>query len=68
MDDVLSSHVNTNVNNEFAEWAQATYGTYKPVEVHRGKIHHFLGMTLDFTKRGEVHVLQNDHIDEIIAD
>ena len=25
-------------------------------------------MTLNFTKRGEVHVLQNDHIEDIIAD
>ena len=68
VDDVLSSHIDAVVNDDFAEWAQNTYGSYKPVEVHRGKIHHFLGMTLDFSKKGEVHVTQIDHIDEMIEE
>ena len=68
MDDVLSSHIDATINDEFAKWAQDTYGSYKPVEVHRGKIHHFLGMTLDFSRKGEVHVIQHDHIDEMVEE
>ena len=67
VDNVLSSHVNEKVNDQFAEWAQKTYGKLKPMEVVRGKIHTFLGMTLDFTIKGECHVLQEDHIRDIVS-
>ena len=33
VDDVLSSHEESEVNDEFATWAQKLYGTVKPVEV-----------------------------------
>ena len=68
MDDVLSSHTDTKVSDNFTEWAQTTYGAYKLVEVYQGKIHHFWGMMLDFSKRGEVHVTKNNPIDELIED
>ena len=32
----------------------------------RGKIHQFFGMVLDFTKAGECHVMQNDHVLDMI--
>ena len=65
-DDILSSHKNAKVNDNFAIWAQKEYGSVKSVEVKRGKIHKFLGMTLDFSKAGECHVLQNEHIEDIV--
>ena len=66
LDDVMSSHVNPKVNDEFGEWAQRKYGELKPVTIVRGKIHKFLGMTFDFSKPGEVHVIQKDHVMDII--
>ena len=55
------------MNDEFARWAQSKYGALKPVKVQRGKVHEFLGMTLDFSVRGECHVRQDKHISEIIS-
>ena len=43
------------------------YGKLKPVTVCRGKVHGFLGMTLDFSVKGECHVLQGAHIEDIMS-
>ena len=67
VDDVLSSHLNSKVNDEFAKWAQEKYGALKPVKVTRGKTHEFLGMTLDFSVKGECHVRQERHVSDIIS-
>ena len=67
VDDVLSSHLNPKVNDEFAKWAQGKYGALKPVKVKRGKTHEFLGMTLDFSAKGECHVRQERHVSDIIS-
>ena len=67
VDDVLVSHVDPKANESFAQWAQKKYGSLKPVEVHRGKVHDFLGMTLDFSKCGECGVNQVECVDEILS-
>ena len=67
MDDILSSHEKAKVNDDFALWAQRKYGKIKPVEVKQGKRFRFLGMVLDFSHAGECHVLQDDHIDDIVS-
>ena len=48
VDDLMSSHINTRINDEFAKWLQNKYGTYGDVKVTRGKVHDYLGMILDF--------------------
>jgi hypothetical protein len=35
--------------------------------VSRGKIHQYLGMTLDYTVRGQVKITMFDYVDEIIT-
>ena len=67
VDDVLSSHVDPKVNTKFGAWANETYGKLKPVELHRGKVHEFLGMTLDYSKKGECHLLQDHHINDVVS-
>ena len=52
----------TKVNDDFAVWAQNKYGKLKPVEVKRGKVFKFLGMTLNFETPGECHVLQKEEL------
>ena len=42
-------------------------GTGK-MTVHRGKVHKYLGMTLDFSVKGQVKVSMCDCIDSILAD
>ena len=56
MDNVLSSHINKKVSGQFGNWAQRTYGRLKKVSITRGKVHEFLGMTLDFSFTEECYV------------
>ena len=67
VDDVLSSHVDSKVNDSFAKWCQEKYGGLKDVEVHRGRVHQFLGMELNFSEDGVCHVKQFGHVREMIS-
>ena len=51
VDDLLSSHMDPKVNDDFYTWMNDTYGNLKKVTCTRGKVHTYLGMTLDFTKK-----------------
>ena len=66
IDGILSSHEDPKVNDMFAKWAQSLYCKIKPVKVKRGRSFKFLGMTLDFLKKGECHVLQEEMIEDIV--
>ena len=66
VDDLLSSHINKKVNDNFLTWLQKTFGKYKPVTSKRGKVHEFLGMELDFSVRNEVHIKQFAHVQDMI--
>ena len=66
VDDVLSSHVLPQVNDQFYNWEQKKYGAIKEVEVKRGKKFQFLRKMLDFSVPGECHVIQDEHIGNII--
>ena len=48
VDDLMSSHVNSKVNDKFEEWLNKKYGSYGKVKCTRGKVHDYLGMILDF--------------------
>ena len=37
------------------------------MEVHRGRVHQFLGMELDFSDEGVCHVKQFNHVGEMIT-
>jgi hypothetical protein len=57
VDDLMSSHVDIKVNDEFERWLNKMYGAHGAVKVTRGKIHDYLGMTFDFTTPGKVKIL-----------
>ena len=56
VDDLKSSHIDPTVNDEFDAWLQKNYGTHGAVAIHRGKVHQYLGMELDYSHRGEVKI------------
>ena len=64
VDDIKSSHVDPKVNDKFAEWCEKEYGSDKigHVKAHRGKVHDYLGMNLDYTKKGVSQVEMKKHI------
>ena len=67
VDDLLVSCIDKKANDELYSWCNKKYGSIKPVKCHRGGVHTFLGMTLDFEREpGAVHVLQEDYVKDII--
>ena len=48
VDDLMSSHVDPRVNDDFYEWLNAKYGEHGKVTHKRGKVHDYLGMDFDF--------------------
>ena len=50
VDDLMSSHIDTKVNDKFEEWLNKMYGAHGKVKTARGKVHDYLGMVFDFSK------------------
>ena len=44
-------HKDPKVNNLFIEWLSEKYGKLGDVKATRGKVHEYLGMTLDFLRK-----------------
>ena len=68
VDDLLSSHIDPKVNERFGKWLEKKYGEYKAVEPTRGTKHEYLGMTLDFSKRGKVTVDMRAYVENMLKD
>src|SRR5210317_1889419 len=68
VDDLMSSHVDAKVNDEFYEWMNSTYGSLKKVTCTRGKMHTYLGMTLDFSVKGKFKIRMDDYVDRMLEE
>ena len=68
VDDLLSSHVDPKVNDQFAQWLEKMYGKYKAVEPTRGKIHDYLGIVVDFTEKGKFITDMVKYVESMIDD
>ena len=66
VDDIILSHEDKEVNDEFNKWLNDTFGKFKEVTVSRGNIHTFLGMEFDFSDSGKLHVKQTIHVQDMI--
>ena len=71
VDDCKISHVNTAVQDRFIKTLKDEYesifedGSGK-MKVSRGKVHKCLGMTLDYSKKGQCKITMPEYIDEIL--
>ena len=45
---------------------ESIYATIGPMAVHRGKVHHYLGMAMDIRVQGEVQITMYDYIKKVI--
>jgi len=59
------------VIDETIDWLKAEYESIfedgsGEMEVHRGKVHKYLGMSLDFTNKGQCIITMNDYLAEIV--
>jgi hypothetical protein len=70
VDDVKSSHGNSEVNDDFEVWCEEKYGNDETghVKVVRGKTHDYLAMILDFNTPDAMIVDMRYYIDGMIED
>ena len=70
VDDLKSSHMMSSVNDEFIAWLKETYAKdgIGEIKFKRGKIHPYLGMSLDYTVAGKLKVDMRDYIKSMMKD
>ena len=51
VDDLMSSHVDSKVNDKFLKWLNEKHGNCGEVTATRGKKHDYLGMDIEFTEK-----------------
>ena len=66
VDDLMSSHKDAKVNDDFAKWLDGMYGKHGPVKVVRGKVHEYLGMRFDFSVKEQVAVDMIEYMGSIV--
>jgi hypothetical protein len=66
VDDIKMSHDDEEEVTQMIKWLRSIYR--EDMIVSRGRVHDYLGMTLDFTKKGEVKVTMIDYLKKVISD
>jgi hypothetical protein len=68
VDDLKISHVDPQVNTTIIGLIDAEFGKEAPLTINRGKIHDYLGMTLDYSVKGKVKILMVDYVMKLVED
>lgn len=70
VDDVKLSHVDPDVNDKFGKWCERMHGSKElgHVKITRGKVHDYLGMTLNYSMKGKIQVDMRDYVKGILED
>ena len=68
VDDLKVSHKKNMALEDFAKLLNNEFGNETPIAASYGKQHEYLGMTLDYSKPGEVKILMSDYIKLILQD
>jgi hypothetical protein len=66
VDDIKMSHNDSNEVTKVIEWLKGIYGDN--MHVSRKLVHEYLGMTLDYTVKGEVKITMVDFLEGVIGD
>ena len=65
INDLMLSNKNPNILTLYIRKSQQKYGSREDLKVTRGKIHEYLGMTLDFRVKLEVRFSQYDFLKKL---
>jgi hypothetical protein len=68
VDDLKISHVEYDVVSSVIKQLESTFAKDAPLTVQRGKVHDYLGMTLDFSTPEKVHISMIDYIIDMFLD
>jgi hypothetical protein len=66
VDDLKISHVKTSVVDAIISMLSKEFGNEAPLTINRGKIHDYLGMTLDYSNEGKVNIIMSDYIKNVL--
>jgi hypothetical protein len=66
IDDLLLSHLNPNIVTLYIRKLHKEYGSLENLTVTRGKVHEYLGMTIDFRVKSEVRFSQYDFLKKLL--
>jgi hypothetical protein len=68
VDDLKTSHKMRLVNDRFEKWLNSKYGNHGKVTATCGKVHKYLGMELDYWKRGKLKINLTKYIENMLND
>ena len=66
VDDLKISHVNEEVVEDIIARLNKKFGKESPLTTSRGKVLEYLGMTLDYSKKGRVKISMYDYVKKIV--
>jgi hypothetical protein len=68
VDDLKISHVKQSVLDHIIDQINAEFGTVKKLAASYGKIHEYLGMTIDYSEDGKVKLTMYDYVEDILVE
>jgi len=68
VDNLKVSHIDTRVVDGVLKQINDAYGKEVPITITRGKVHDYLGMTLDFSDEGKVKITLYNYIKKMLAE
>ena len=68
VDDLKISHVDPNVVTDVIKDIEKVFGKEDPLTIHRGKIHDYLGMQLDYSEEGKVRITMFEYIKTMLSE
>ena len=72
VDDCKVSHKSARVINEAIKWLRRDYESIfedgsGAMTVHRGQVHKYLGMTIDYSSKGLAKIVMVDYVKDIVS-
>lgn len=68
VDDLKISHVDPDVVAEFIRMIDEEFSKEAPITISHGKVHEYLGMTLDYSEQGVVKIVMSDYIRSMLSE
>ena len=68
VDDLKISYVDPAVVTQVISQLEKEFGKEAPLTIRRGKVHDYLGMTLDYSVHGKVRFRMSDYIKDMLTD
>jgi hypothetical protein len=68
VDDLKISHISEDVNTDIVKRFNDKFGKEAPITITRGKVHDYLGMTLEYSEKGKVKIKMLDYVDNMLPD